>query len=100
MTIALLIVACTAVLADAYITRLGLRVGLVEDNDVRAWLIDGLNDAADLNSVNANGVVFPTPALTLKEDPTNGKVMGVLSHGFDASVFSTDANGYFKVVPA
>jgi len=26
--------------------------------------------------------------------------MGVLSYGFDASVFSTDANGYFKVVPA
>lgn len=44
MTIALLIVACTAVLADAYITRLGLRVGLVEDNDVRAWLIDGLGE--------------------------------------------------------
>ena len=33
-------------------------------------------------------------------DPTNGKVMGVLSYGFDESIFSKDANGYFKVVPA
>ncbi len=62
-------------------------------------LLERVN-AADLTSVDADGNFFPTPALTLMEDPTNGKVMGVLSHGFDASVFSTDANGYFKVIPA
>lgn len=62
-------------------------------------LLERVN-AADLTSVDAAGNFFPTPALTLKEDPTNGKVMGVLSYGFDESIFSKDANGYFKVVPA
>ncbi len=42
MTLALLIVACIAVLADAYTTRLGLVRGLREANPVRRWLIRAL----------------------------------------------------------
>lgn len=44
MTLALLIAACVAILADAYLTRLGLRVGLGEDNDVRMRHIDTLGE--------------------------------------------------------
>lgn len=57
-------------------------------------------NAVDVTSVDVAGFIFPTPALTLRDDPATGKVMGVLSRGFDASIFATDENGYFKVIPA
>ncbi len=95
MTLALLIVACIAVIADAYLTRRGLRIGMVEDNDVRAWLIDSLGE-----DVGTWGVALVACAmlvasyLVAPESPVAGFSYALVFSAFTYVLF----NNYRRIV--